>query len=184
MPHPVDVRVGLASGRPVVLAFRIDDGAEITARDLRGIRLPGIAEAVVCRVRELANDLEPAPNDLDALQRHDGPLTHTWDSLASAMLTVAEEGAMAAKLRAWLTHVADADVATLARSRKRGIGAPSDDDYAAFAKAYLEEHLERPHGAKTRLASRLNVDRVTVYRWTKAARERGLLPPENEGESS
>lgn len=178
MPHAVDVRIGLSSGRPVVLALRIDDGSEVSARDLRAVRLPGIAESVLEAVRGLAEDLEPSDEAAATLRGYEGPLSHDWSDVSSSMLTVAEEGASALNLRSWLSRVEQADVESFNRSRKRGIGAPSDEQYEAFAKAYLEEHLRRPHGAKTRLAARLMIDRVTVYRWAKTARERGLLPPE------
>lgn len=200
LAHALEVKVAIHGGRAVLVGMRLDTGAEIKARDLRSIRVPAVAQAVVDAVQRTSADLWPSSADLDFLHGYGGPSSSNWADLERAE-AIAWDGAAAQRLQAWLDDVATASPDRLLE-RGRGSKPPTLEDYRAFAKAYLEEHQRAAHGARPRgaadgepsgrvtygakanVARRLHMDRATVYRWAKAARELGLLPDEEDGDAS
>lgn len=177
LEQPIEVKVATVDGRPAVTALRIDNSSEVTSRSLRAIKIPGVAKQVVAHIRGLADDLEPSEAEVEALKAYTGPLTHSWNEEASAMLAIAEAGAAAMELREWLDRLSDVDTTAL-EQKERGRGAPpaTEDELRAFARVYLEELEQGSHGAKTRTSTRFGMNRTTVYAWIRACQEHGLLP--------
>lgn len=161
-PVPIELRLGLREGVPAVLGLRIDGDVPITSATLRQIRLrPLVAELV---------DFFGGLREFFATGAAEGDEVYDFLEFELGM---------------WLDAVADAQTELLeSGKRKRGAAPPTQEQYRAFAKAYLEEHSLGHRGAKNRVARRLHMDRVTVYRWAKAARELGLLPEDEKGVES
>lgn len=184
LEQPVDVQLALVRGKPTVVALRVDNDREVTARGLRDIRMRRLAEELLAFVRATAADLALKDREIEALRAYRGPLSHDWTNEASAWLTMAESGAEGLELEQWLEGLADADTAQLESSvRTRGARSPTEEEYRAFARVYLEEEAAGAYGARGRVARRLHMDRATVYRWARVCRERGHLPTPQQGES-
>lgn len=196
--HDLDVKVRISRrGTPFVSALRIDGGTEVTGRHLRDLRLPEIADEVVRWVRENRDELTAwssealarvSDADQDRLDRLPATQLETmalegWDPKAEALWEAYEQGAAAHALDEHLQAVADAEGEDELRTRSRGARTPTDADYRAFARAWLECATESDYRVMPRVARRLGMSRPTAYRWAAECRQRGLLPA-HEGDRS
>lgn len=181
LEQPIEVKVAQIDGRPLVVAIRIDNQTEITSRSLRAIKVPHLAKRLVEEVRRIIDEIDPSDSELEAVQKYKGVLSHDWTPQASQALGVWEAAAEADRLRKWLESLEDADTSALEGKRRgRGAPPPTGGELRAFARVYLEEVTRGSHGAKTRTAGRLNMNRSTVYAWIRACHELSLLPSEGE----
>lgn len=184
LAQPVDLKIKDSVRGVRVIGLRIDNAQEVTSAELR-FRLGEISAALARHLvwlREVATDRDEAdaikalalvdPARYDALQA--GAVADQPGELFS--WAVIEQEAARSSLASWLQRLENApDVPPKARGR--GAKAPTDDEYRAFAKAYLIELASGTRGAKQRVASKLSMDRTTAYRWIRHCEERGYLPP-------
>lgn len=181
LEHPIEVKVALINGRPIVAALRIDGEHEITSTSLRSVRVPDIAKEVVAAIRHTAQGLEPSPEDMAFLKSYEGPFSSDWTDKSAIALSIAEAGAAAMQLESWLVDLADADPTLLEQGhRGRGAKPPTEAELRAFARVLLEERLAGDHGSKVRVSKRLHINRSTVYAWERICQGRGILPNEEK----
>lgn len=181
VPHPLSVRIKMTAGGPRVVGMRIDDVDALTGAELRQIRLGELVEHLVeCfRVQhhQDQDDFREADRELDFLrvdrerQRDEGFNAHTPEGFA--MLQLDDALASMDRLDAWLGSRPQPTTGDLARGR--GASAPTVEDLQAFAEVLEDERISKPHGAVTRTARRIGVDRSTAHRWITRCRDAGLI---------
>lgn len=151
LSQPLEVKIAIVAGRPRVVALRIDNGREITARTLREIRLGAVIDDWLAGWDP--ND-PPASSDVDEIE--------PWIAMDR-----------------WVRDLNDVpDFAGENRARKGT--PPSDEVLRSFARVYLKHFRLRPRGAISRAAQDVPIARSTAYRWLELCRERGFVPPSEE----
>lgn len=181
VPHPLSVRVEMAKDGPRVVGMQIDDVEALTGADLRLIRLGELVEHLVEHLREQYRedlyDLREADRELDFLRvdrsrlRDQGFDAQTPEGFA--MMQFDDAGASMDRLSGWYGRSVPPGAGELARGR--GASAPTVADLEAFAMVLGDERVRKPHGAVTRTARRIGVDRSTAHRWITRCRDAGLI---------
>lgn len=185
VPHPMWVRVKLLNDGPRVVAMQIDGDVALTGAALREIRLGELVEHLSAHLRELSEvDLDyPASADhqLNSPQEYQptaGSLfveaylaAYSPESVAARRPSRAQASTAQPESRASSTHPPSAG----RFARGRGASAPTSEDLEAFATVLGDERVTRPHGAVTRTARRIGVDRSTAHRWITRCRDAGLI---------
>jgi hypothetical protein len=185
--QPVEVKFRIAGTSVVVVGVRIDNEAQVGTAALRSIRLGELGaqlwryiQAELARADDAVGDDEELPTT--TWNEYNATMAGAW-TLPPGELAAWEWVEMAAardSLRRWIDSLSvPNDVAIT--SRGRGATPPSDDEYRAFAKAYLEQLVDQAHGAKSRTGRQLGMDRSTVYRWIEECQRRGFLPTDDGG---
>lgn len=196
LPQPVDVKVRVrGTGTAAVVALRMDNEADVTSRQLRDVRLPEIASAVLAelvrRVTALEERVEDhrrdsaasAQDSLDRLAALGYSVTGSRlrelrsEEEVDEAYAVEQDEAYAVELRTHLAAIAPSSSTLEKSARGRGANAPTDDDYGTFARVFLEESLRAVDGAVPRTAKRLHMSRSNAYRWLETCRRTGLVPP-------
>lgn len=148
LPQPLKVRFGYRGGRIQLTGLRMESGEAITAAVLRGIPVGELAKAYQPRLRE---------QFWDAQQRflqsgsYDPAAHKRFSELLEPVLRIASSG--------------EAAVLT---PRGRGAKPPTEADYRAFARKYLEQRAVGERGALSRTAKDWGVHRSTALRWLRS----------------
>jgi hypothetical protein len=146
LPQPLKVRFDYRAGRFQLTGLRMESGQPITAAVLRSIPVGELVAAYLPRFRDQFQDLKQQvlESDFDAAKHRQ------FGELLAPMLRIAVSG----------------EAAVLTK-RSRGAKPPTDAEYRAFARIYLEERAVGERGALSRTAKRLDVHRSTALRWLR-----------------
>lgn len=180
LPQAIDVKFAMRSRRLCLVAVRLDNGEPITSATLRKIRIGEITrelqEHIQHQIRTttgFASDLTDVVDSAhEAEQNGDRDKGYLDPVVMGWLEKEIEEKAQ------WIARIQEAGSTIELKHRGRGATPPSDDEYRAFAQAYLKEQMRNEYGAKTRVAKNHHMNRSTVYRWITECQKRGLLPRE------
>jgi hypothetical protein len=152
VPQPLLVRFEYRGDRLKVTGLRMESGEPITAAVLRSIPVGKLAAAYTPHLRR---------QFWDAQQRF---LQAEYDAAAHKRFS---------ELLEPMLHVMSGEAVKLT-ARGRGAKPPTDDEYRAFARIYLEERAVGERGALSRAAKQWGVHRSTALRWLRSM-PKGLL---------
>lgn len=179
------VRVKFTGTRAHIVGLYIDDGQPVTSTTLR-FRIGELAQSLSeylayvsdntslgFDLSQLAAEVEesgqlfmgirpPLPADEERRE------WHTWTTPPAFV-----EG-----IRRWMdeltTKEPDAAAVDSIAQRGRGASPPTDAELRAFASIYDEERRAGRRGAKQRTATRVGMDRSTVYKWIARCQAAGI----------
>lgn len=158
LPQPIEVRIAVIGDRPRIVGIHIDNGQEVSADVLRGLRLGQV-------LKHFLEGYSPQGPDVRGMAHSDQhAVLHDLDAWV-------EWGLMHEFLN---ERVARADAPVRA---KKGT-APSEAALRNFARIYVRHFKTQQHGALAATAREIPVARSTAYRWLSMCRERGYLHTE------
>jgi hypothetical protein len=146
LPQPLEVRFDYRAGRFQLTGLRMESGQPITAAVLRSIPVGELAAAYLSRFREQFQDVKQQFLESD----YDAAKHRRFGEMLEPMLRIALSG----------------EAAVLTK-RSRGAKPPTDAEYRAFARIYVEERAVGERGALSRTAERWGVHRSTALRWLR-----------------
>ncbi len=185
LPTPVRVRFSRSDGRLHLTGLLIDSGEPITSALLRRIPVGQLAETYLDAMRvHLEEELRSAESEedlfglvlLDARRRRqleglaDAPVAE-WDPFFDTIEDYSSSAARLSYARDVLRRFEEAGEVAELTPRGRGAKPPTDAEYRAFARIYLEERALNEHGALSRTAKKWGVHRSTALRWLRSLPE-------------
>lgn len=184
LTHRLAIKARLVGGRLRVVALRVDDEQVVTARTLRKVPLGAIEDMLARALAEHQRDVATSA------RRYEEELQSLGDDVSDSYRRGVEATAEATQewvdeLQAYLDKLETSAISPAELGgRGRGARPPSEEEYQAFARIYLERLRTDPRRALSSTAKAAGMDRSTVYRWIKECRkpERLYLPPK-EAES-
>lgn len=162
LPAPLRLRLGVSDDHRLVCTGLLIDtpDREITARDLRHIRLAEILTTLIRRA--------PRDPELRLLVAH---------LYTGAMVADPGSGAGVDQLVDTMTRmqaVAERRPGRVRRARPGRRGYP-DDHYREVAKAYRQAKRQHPRAPVRALMEELHVSEPTAHRWLRTATAKGFL---------
>ena len=151
LPQPLKVRYDYLGGRFQLTGLRMESGQPITAAVLRSIPVGELAAAYLPHLREQFQQQDAVKDTVARFFRLDPIEAASQQRFISLLQLAVAESGETAKLT----------------PRGRGAKPPTDAEYRAFTRIYLEERALGERGALSRTAERWGVNRSTALRWLR-----------------